>query len=120
MLAVTEMDFRSPSVGHWGRWGDPIWYKTHDLKEFGQRTMRAQLWSGAYGGNFYAYDMDGNWYDTPSLLATWKRNNSIQDIRKAAPLETDRAAIFYSEAYWRHMALNANPLLLISSKTILA
>lgn len=108
MLAVTELDFRSPSVGHWGSWGESIWYKTHGIKEFGQRIMRAQLWAGAYGGNSYAYDMDGNWYDALSVLEAWKRNNSIQDIRKAAPLGTDRAAIFYSEAYWKHMALNSS------------
>ncbi len=108
MLAITELDFRSPTVGHWGPRGESIWYKTHDGKEFGQRIMRAQMWATAFGGNFYAYDMDGNWYDAPSMQAAWKRNNAIQDMRKAAPLGGDRVGIFYSEAYWKHMALNAN------------
>ena len=107
-LAVTELDFRSPTVSHWGATYNSAWYKTHDVNEFRERVLRAQLWSSAAGGTFHAYDMDGNWYDAPSMLEAWKRSNFIQSLRKPAPLGTDRAAIFYSERYWPHMALNQN------------
>lgn len=107
-LAVTELDFRTPWVGNWGRWGKPIYYKTHDAAEFRQRTMRAQLFANAFGGTFHAYDMDGNWYDTEMAQRAWRENNRIYDRRKPRPLSEDRIALFYSEHYWEYMALNGN------------
>lgn len=107
-LAVTELDFRTPWVGNWGRWGKPIYYKTHDAAEFRQRTMRAQLFANAFGGAFHAYDMDGNWYDTEMAQRAWRENNRIYDRRKPRPLSEDRIALFYSEHCWEYMALNGN------------
>lgn len=106
-LGVTELDFRTPWVWNWGRWGDSIYYKTHDEREFQQRTMRAQLFASAFGGAFHAYDMDGNWYDTPMAINAWTRNNQIYDLRKPRPLSDKRIALLYSEHYWEYMALNS-------------
>ncbi len=106
-LGVTEMDFRNPWVWNWGRWGDSIYYKTHDEKEFQQRTMRAQLFASAFGGAFHAYDMDGNWYDNPMSINAWTNNNRIYDLREPRPLSDKRIALFYSEHYWEYMALNS-------------
>ncbi len=117
-LGITELDFRSPTVKHWGSWGDAIWYKTHPVTEFAQRTMRAQLWASAYGGAFHAYDMDGGWYDAPEIIDAWKENNRIYSRREARPLSGDRAAIFFSERYWEHMALNSNRALAHTVKNL--
>lgn len=106
-LVLTELDFRSPSVNNWASWGTAIWYKTHDVKEFGERTMRAQLFALAHGGSFYAYDMDGGWYDHEQVRACWERNNRIVDHRQPRPLGLDRAALFYSEHEWEHLALDS-------------
>ena len=106
-LAVVELDFRTPWVWNWGPWGNSIYYKTHDEKEFQQRTMRAQLFASAYGGAFHAFDMDGNWYDTPMAINAWTNNNRIYDLRKPRPLSDRRIALFYSEHYWEYMALNS-------------
>lgn len=106
-LAVTELDFRTPWVWNWGPWNEPIYYKTHDEREFQQRSMRAQLFASASGGAFHAYDMDGNWYDTPMAINAWTENNRIYDLRKPRPLSDKRIALFYSEHYWEYMALNS-------------
>ena len=107
-LAITELDFRSPTVSHWGNAYDSAWYKTHGIKEFREQILRAQLWSSAAGGTFHAYDMDGHWYDAPSMLEAWQRSNAIQSKRLPGLLGADRAGIFYSEHYWQFMALNQN------------
>lgn len=107
-LAITELDFRVPWVWNWGPRGEPIYYKTHDQKEFQERSMRAQLFASAYGGAFHAYDMDGNWYDTEMAQSAWRNNNRIYDLRKPRPLSENRIALFYSEHYWEYMSLSGN------------
>lgn len=104
-LFFTELDFRSPSRTNWGEWGKAIWHKNHDFQEFGERAMRAQLFSHARGGSFYAYDMDGGWFDHHRIRAGWEKSNRITDLFKPAALGSDRAALFYSEHIWEHVAL---------------
>jgi len=107
-LTIAELDFRTPWNGNWGEWGEPIYYKTHDEKEFQQRTMRAQLWASANGGAFHAYDMDGFWYDTPMARKAWENNNRIYDMRRPDKLSLDKIALIFSERYWDFMALNGS------------
>ena len=104
-LFFTELDFRSPSRTNWGDWGKDIWHKTHDFQEFGERVMRANLFSLARGGNSYAYDMDGGWYDQQRVRAGWEKSNRMTDKLVPRTLGDDRAALFYSEHIWEHFGL---------------
>ena len=111
-LFFTELDFRSPSRANWGYWGNDIWHKTHDFQEFGERVMRAQLFSHARGGSFYAYDMDGGWFDHHRIRAGWERSNSITNKLKPRAIGNDRAALFYSEHIWENFMLDGHRALM--------
>ena len=90
-LYVSELDLRNPEVDNWLYWGSAIWRENHTPATFRTEVLKHVLAAVTAGGGYHAYDMNGNWFSTPSAMETWRIAAEVAE--HARPMEPLREGI---------------------------